>query len=276
MTRPVNLFIILVTMVCTYLIPNHWKMLQSDWHFMLRIVSAVCIAAAGNIINDYFDRKVDLINKPQRTYVDVSVKRRVAIVSHIMLNIIGMVAGVMGCLHIHWLWVLCPLTTVFILWWYSPVLKKKFLWGNWAVSICTAAVPLWAVCGNLQSGVLIAIVFAFITTWLREMVKDVEDTYGDKAAGYDTLAVRWGLAKTKIALNALTGVLLGLFVFLLFFSEWMMQQIFFGVMATGMVVLYFQLQRAIEPKHFAVPSRTLKIIMLLGVLLLPWLYGQLN
>jgi len=274
MTRPVNLFIIVVTMICTYLIPNSRDTLIVDFYFMLRVLSAVCIAAAGNIINDYFDRKVDLINKPERTYVDVSVKRRVAIISHILLNTIALVTGTIGCLSIHWFWVACPITTIFILWWYSPVLKKKFLLGNVAVSLCTAAVPLWAVCGKLQMGVMMAIIFAFITTLLREIIKDIEDMHGDKIAGYDTLAVRWGTSKTKALLNVISGVIFSLFIFLSISSDGFTRPIFFGAMAAGMTIIFFQLQRANEPKHFAAPSRTLKLVMLFGVLLLPWIYGQ--
>jgi 4-hydroxybenzoate polyprenyltransferase len=274
MTRPMNLIIIAVTMVCIHVISNPWISIVTDIRFLLRVISAISIAAAGNIINDYFDRKVDLINKPERTYVDVSVKRRVAIMIHLLLNMIGLATGVMGCLTAHWLWLLCPLTTIFILWWYSPVLKKKFLWGNMAVSICTAAVPLWAVCGKLHEGVLIAIVFAFITTLLREIIKDIEDTKGDKTAGYDTLAVRWGIRNTKVILNVISGVIIGLFVFLTIFSERLTEQIFFTVMVGSMVLLTIQIHRSKEPRHFSIPSRTLKWIMLAGVILLPWVYGK--
>ena len=67
MTRPVNLAIIGLTMLSAWLIIHPVESLLGDFSFALRVVSAICIAAAVNVINDYFYRKGDLINKPERT-----------------------------------------------------------------------------------------------------------------------------------------------------------------------------------------------------------------
>lgn len=272
MTRPLNLVIIALTMMCAYLIDNTLDSMLVDIHFVFRIVSAVCIAAAGNVINDYFDRKVDLINKPERTYVDVSVKRRVAIASHFFLNALGITAGLMGCVQVHWIWMLCPFATILILWWYSPVLKKKFLIGNLAVGICTALVPLWAVCFEIDLPVIIAVSFAFLTTVLREIVKDVEDTRGDLAAGYDTLAIRFGIVKTKRVLTFISAIIFCFCILLIANAQSLQQQIFYGIILGSTLVVYAQMKRAKEPEDFRVPSRSLKIMMLLGVMLLPCVY----
>jgi 4-hydroxybenzoate polyprenyltransferase len=51
-------------------------------HFLLLVVASVCIAAAGYIINDYFDLNIDRINKPGKMIVEKIIKRRWAIVWH--------------------------------------------------------------------------------------------------------------------------------------------------------------------------------------------------
>src|ERR1700752_1576505 len=52
----------------------------SHTDFGLLVLSTLLIAAAGYIINDYFDVKTDRINKPEKLYIDNGVKRRLAIV----------------------------------------------------------------------------------------------------------------------------------------------------------------------------------------------------
>ncbi len=59
--------------------------------FILLVVASVCIAAAGYIINDYFDLNIDMVNKPSRLIVDRFIKRRWAIALHIILSFIGLV-----------------------------------------------------------------------------------------------------------------------------------------------------------------------------------------
>lgn len=273
MTRPVNLAIIGLTMLSAWLIIHPVEILLADFSFALRVMSAICIAAAGNVINDYFDRKVDLINKPERTYIDISVKRRVAIASHFLLNFVGIIAGWMGCRNGHGLWLICPCLTLAILWWYSAVLKRKFLSGNISVALCTAMVPLWAVCDILNKSILIAVLFAFATTLLREIVKDAEDEIGDKTLGYDTLAVRLGSEKTRVMLQRMTLIIMGLCLTLLAIYGETMQRIFFGLIMAELIVFLIQLKQSMHPQDFSKPSRTLKIIMLSGVLLLPWVFG---
>ena len=60
-------------------------------YFYCLVFASVCIAAAGYIINDYFDVNIDLINKPAKLIVDRYIKRRWTIVWHIVLSFIGLI-----------------------------------------------------------------------------------------------------------------------------------------------------------------------------------------
>ena len=115
----------------------------SHLDFALLVLSTVLIAAAGYVINDYFDTRTDRINRPERVVIDKGIKRRVAMALHILFNFIGIglgfylgyKAGVykLGLIHAF---------SAGLLWFYSTDFKKQFLIGNIIVSLLTASVPL--------------------------------------------------------------------------------------------------------------------------------------
>ena len=96
--RPINLLIIALTMFSArYFLIDYEKISDAElsfkegesFDFFLLVFSTILIAAAGNIINDYFDVKADRINKPEKLIVTKYIKRRWAIISHWMLNVIA-------------------------------------------------------------------------------------------------------------------------------------------------------------------------------------------
>ncbi len=104
------------------------------------------IAAAGYIINDYFDTRADLINKPTRVVVGVAISRKLAMILHLVLNVMGVGIGVYLAFYVG----LPALSLVFmlstgLLWFYSTNYKKQFLVGNLTVAFLTALVPLMVV-----------------------------------------------------------------------------------------------------------------------------------
>ena len=129
------------------LLPSETFELQfGAFQFALLVFSTMLIAAAGYIINDYFDTRADLINKPSRVVVGVSISRKEAMILHMILNIMGVGIGVYLALHIG----LPALSLVFVLstgllWFYSTNYKKQFLVGNLIVAFLTALVPLMVV-----------------------------------------------------------------------------------------------------------------------------------
>ncbi|MEY3397699.1 MAG: hypothetical protein RL220_293 [Bacteroidota bacterium] len=226
--RPVNLVIIAVTMLVIrfVLIVNHLK-----WEpavkgltlpltvFVASVFVMVLLAASGNIINDYFDQKVDRINKPDRVIIGRHVKRRVAIILHHALNIlaVGLTAYICSAMN-YWWPVIIPVVMATLLWFYSPVFKKQPFIGNFVVALCVAVVPFWASWFEISalnvaySDGLFAPVyffnqlwyriiaycgFAFLITLAREAVKDLEDLEGDRAEGFKTLPVVWGAVRTS-------------------------------------------------------------------------------
>lgn len=183
---------------------NVWKLV---WVLVL-------ITAAGNVINDYFDLKVDKINKPKKVLIGKSIKRRVAMFMNHGLNILAVALCASVCYdYQYWIPLAIPLLAATLLWWYSPVLKKKPLIGNLVIALLVAIVPLWTSIfeihlikrniGDLMihgeilyaamwQWVMAFAAFAFILTLAREIIKDHQDIEGDITGQYRTMPIIWG------------------------------------------------------------------------------------
>lgn len=234
-----------------------------DIHLFLLSFSTVIIAAAGYIINDYYDIKIDLINKPERVVIGKEVARRYALLFHSLLSIIGIAVG----LFLNWRIGAINFFSVFLLWWYSNDLKRQPFIGNFVVALLTGlSIFLINILYQMhQPLVTIYALFAFAMTLVREIVKDAEDLKGDNTFGCRTLPIVWGIPKTKIFLYFL---LLIFFISVVEINQFFAQlpmYYFFGFLFVPLVVLVVYLVRADTKKDFYNLSQWCKVIMLLGV-----------
>ena len=111
--------------------------------FFTLVLSTLFIAAAGNIINDYFDVKADRINKPYKQIINRSLKRRWAIVLHWLFNFCGFFLAVITSLFMKSLWfVVIHLISINLLWFYSLFLRQKLQLAILIISFLTALVPI--------------------------------------------------------------------------------------------------------------------------------------
>lgn len=265
--------------------------------FFISCLVLLSLAAAGNMINDYFDRKVDLINKPEKLIVGKEVKRRTAIMLHLALNILAVaLTAVLVLASGRWSGLLFPLAIAAALWWYSPVLKKKPFIGNLTVALMVAAIPFWTVYFEiplLRSAysdmmhdpnpvfkemwlwISAYSVFAFLLTLAREGVKDLEDLRGDTAGNYLTLPILWGKEKMIRYISALllitTLLILSGAVWMFNPTEETNRRIF--IMALILVTLPLliclsTLRKATQSTHFTRSSFWLKVTMAGGLIFL--------
>ena len=188
--------------------------------FNLVVISTVLIAAAGYIINDYFDVKTDMINHPETVVLDKTIKRRWAIILHISFTILGIVLGMYAALKTGYLRLaIFHFVAATLLWFYSTHFKKQLLIGNIVVSFLSASVAFmpfmfeigvmqhvypnfnenhWAVILSGFKITFIFALFAFITSLAREIIKDMEDYKGDKETGGKTMPISWGIPSSKL------------------------------------------------------------------------------
>ena len=184
-------------------------------YFLLLVLSSVLIAAAGYIINDYFDLNIDLINKPDKLVVEKIINRRWVILWHLLFSALGIGIGFYIDIFTRVRFLgLANTACVLLLFIYSISLKKKLLYGNIVISLLTAWVILvvtWCEASNLLKHADIGSYtekitritflyagFAFIISLIREVVKDMEDIEGDRRYGCHTMPIMWGQNASKV------------------------------------------------------------------------------
>ncbi|MBF02216.1 MAG: prenyltransferase [Flavobacterium sp.] len=257
----------------------------SHLQFALLVLSTVCIAAAGYVINNILDQDNDEITKPQDRIVGKSVSENLAYNIYVGLNLIGVgigfylsnAVGKKG------------LFTVFIfiaalLYVYSTFLKKIVVVSNIVVAfILSFSILILGIFdlfpatyeGNLVQmknafGVLFDYaVFAFIINFIREIVKDIEDTDGDYAVGIQTIPILLGKSRTSklVSILIIVPILLLLYYIntnLLDYSYILLYGLLFivGPLLYCMIKLWSGKTKE-EFKHI---STVLKIVLLFGIL----------
>lgn len=247
---------------------EHWPRLLIDPTIWLLSFSTVCIAAAGYIINDYFDIKIDLVNKPERVVIGRYLKRRVALIAHQVLNVAGCLIGLYLS---RWVF-LVDVVSVSLLWFYSANLKRQPVIGNVVISLLTALSLLVLAVYYRQNAdmLLIYALFSFGISLVREIIKDMQDIRGDARFGCRTLPIIWGLRRTKYLLY----VLIGSFIMTLFLIADALNnrklELIFLLLLIPITYLTYRLVYADKRRDFGYLSNLCKIIMLIGILSMIW------
>ncbi|MDX2301377.1 MAG: geranylgeranylglycerol-phosphate geranylgeranyltransferase [Microscillaceae bacterium] len=263
-----NLLILVFTfyMIKIFLVDyqvNIWANLVNP-HLFLLSFSTVCIAAAGYMINDYYDVKIDTINKPNRVIVGRVIKRRVVMAANLFLNFLGFLIA----LYLSKKVFLITLGAGFLLWWYSNYLKRLPLVGNITIAFLTSLAVILLSVYYRQNELMIYIfaIFAFFISLIREIVKDMEDVKGDANFGCKTLPIVWGIPRTKQVIYVFFFIfaIILLSTYLTFPHQFALY--LYGVVIPPLVWFFIRLNRADRRKDFAFLSALCKIIMLLGVL----------
>ena len=257
--------------------------------FSLLVFSSVVIAAAGYIINDYFDLNIDLINKPEKLVVEKIIKRRWAILWHLGLSFLGIfVSGYISWKTHTWWLVFANSICVAALWFYSTSFKKRMLSGNLVISFLTAWVVLVigfithyhmvtnaVVYSGVDASKLLRLTFlyagfAFVISLIREVVKDMEDIPGDMRYGCRTMPIVWGLNASKVFtatwLVVLITSLIIILAYVLPFQWWWPALYCFAVIILPLLYIFRKLFKATGSEHFHQLSNWLKFVMLTGIL----------
>ena len=227
-------------------------------------VGTVVIAAAGYIINDYYDVKIDYINKPDKVVVGNLLKRRVAMFIHIGLNVMGLCIGLLVSLKV----AAINLLAAAWLWGYSNQLKRMPFIGNLSVAFLSSmAIAIIGIHYQPQDNlVYIYAIFAFYVSIIREIIKDIEDVKGDESFGCQTLPVIWGIRTTKNFVFLLIVLFTISMVLMITQIKSEGVYVYFALMSLPALVFVYKLWKADTIKQFRQLSRYLKVFMLLGII----------
>ncbi|MBP8114744.1 MAG: geranylgeranylglycerol-phosphate geranylgeranyltransferase [Chitinophagaceae bacterium] len=299
--RMPNLFFMALTQVlfqfCIYHTLYKNAIPANDFYrFILIVFASLFIAAAGYIINDYFDINIDEVNKPDKMVVDKVINRRWAIAWHFMLSGAGILLTVLALpFWSKWYLILANILCVVLLWLYSTNFKKSLLTGNIVISLLTA----WTILiiffskfnltdafgagdSNNHKFFRLAILyagFAFIISLIREAIKDMQDMAGDAKYGCRTMPIVWGVNATKVYVAVWLIVLIAalsiLQVYVLQFKWWLLIAYCIPAIIFPLIVLLIKLRKSTSSNDFKKLSLLTKLIMFTGILSMAFFYFYL-
>lgn len=263
--------------------------LKFPWYdFVILVGATLFITAGGYVINDYFDIKTDLINKGE-VIVGTRIPRRQAMMWHNILNVAGVLAGFYISWKAGYFWLgLLFLIVSGLLYFYSASYKRQFLVGNLIVALLTAMVPLlvalyewpamyrfYAVNSASPPDLKIIFywtggfaIFAFLTTLIREIIKDIEDFEGDKVYGRNTIPVVTGIITAKTISILLISATVGLLylVWHIYLNDKITLVYLSCTVVIPLLYVVYKLVMSTTREQLHVASRVMKIIMIAGVL----------
>jgi len=266
-SRPLNLVILAFAqlMVAYFLVEtsSNGQPILNDLKLWALILSTSIIAAAGYMINDYYDVKIDYINKPNEVIIGKGIRRRWVIFLHTLLNFTGIGIGYWVSPGIGLLVFLCA----FFLWLYSNQLKRLPFIGNFVVALMTGISICMVGWYYKETSLLVVAyaLFAFFMNLIREIIKDIEDRQGDRAHGCKTLPIVLGFRKTKNIIFIIAFIFVFSLVIVTLKINSLNLFIYFG--AIGILFLWFLLKiyQADRKAHFETLSIISKIIMISGI-----------
>jgi 4-hydroxybenzoate polyprenyltransferase len=242
-------------------------------HFWAEAGILALLMAGGFWINDVYDHKIDLINKPEKTFVGRRISAKKVITAYIIVTF--------ACLALS-IWLLplrlagINLIAALLLYVYSQFFKRTSVVGNLIIALLTSLVVL---AGSLidpegyRLAIVWAAIFAFQITFLREVTKDLEDLRGDMQFRLHTLPIQIGIRRTKWVLAG--GILVFLLschlpwiVHLALWGGWALRYIFVSVLIVQLPMLFnlYFLRQAYRPQDFHTQSQLLKLVILTGII----------
>jgi len=163
---------------------------------LLAGIAAALISGGGYVINDYYDYSIDMINRKERVLPSGLIAPAKAKYYGICLFVLGIIISIF--LRNPWMIAIAVFNSV-LLFIYAMKSKRIHFWGNLLVAFVTASTFIFGsfITNNLRNALFVGLC-AFFYTMIRELVKDIEDKYGDKSVGAKTLPLLWGDKKTLL------------------------------------------------------------------------------
>lgn len=253
--------------------------------FGLLVFATLCIATAGNIINDIYDVETDLVNKPSKVIVGKTISEKTAYTLFITFNVIGVMIGfylshLIGKSEFFAIFVIISA----LLYVYASYLKQMVLIGNIVISMLVGLsilivgvfelIPTITVQNQATQLTFFKILFdyslfAFFINLIREIIKDLEDIDGDYKSGMNTLAIAIG--RDRASKVAFSISLIPLFGSVYYVVTYLLKyELFIGYFLVLIIapLIYITIKSfsAKTKKHYHHISNMLKLVMLLGML----------
>lgn len=230
--------------------------------FIIVLVSSLTIAS-GYIINNFYDSKKDIINKPNKSKLDRLVSQKTKLYVYFTVNFIVFLLS----FFVSFRAVLFFSTYIFLIWFYSHKLKKMLIIGNLTASFL-AVLPFFAILlyyKNLYPQIFAHATFLFLLLLIREMIKDLENIKGDMANDYQTIPVVYGEDFSKKSISLLTVLTIIPIYYLIEIFEVGYMDIYFYVSLIFLIFFLLKLWKSNSKLDYLLLHNILKLLVVSGV-----------
>jgi 4-hydroxybenzoate polyprenyltransferase len=209
-----------------------------DFNLFIIVIASGLTIASGYIINNFYDSKKDLINRPNKSQLDRLVSQKTKLQVYFTVNFVVFLLA----FFVSFRAVLFFSAYIFLIWFYSHKLKKITVVGNLTAAFL-AVLPFFAILlyyKNLYPEIFAHATFLFLLILVREMIKDLENLKGDVANDYQTIPVLYGETFAKKIITALTiSTLIPIYYLIEIFEVGYMDLYFY----VSLIILIFFLQK---------------------------------
>ena len=227
------------------------------------VLASICVVAAGYIINNFYDVKVDRINRPLKTGIDNYVRQSTKLKLYFALNFLGFIFGLLISVRAALFFAIY----IFAIWFYSHKLKKYPFTGLISATVLTL-LPFFAIFiyfKNFSKIIFVHAVFLFLVIMVRELVKDLQNMKGAIVNNYDTFPIAYGERKTKQLSILLLLLTLFPVVVLFTYPAISFMKYYFYFSSVVLVSLGFYLWKSTRTKQYRMIHNVLKVLLLIGV-----------
>ena len=234
-----------------------------DFNLFLLILCSSLSIASGYIINNFYDQKKDIINKPIKSKIDDVVKKSTKLYFYFILNFVVIFFASIISLRA----VIFFSVYIFFLWFYSHKLKRLLFLGNLFYSLLTIS-PFFAILlyyKNIDLIIAAYALFLFFILLLKDITKDLKNLVGDFTENYQTIPVAFGEDFSRIIISLITfiNVILIINLFINFSDGYM--NIYYGISLILLLIFTIKLYNSKKVSDYLELHNILRLIIGLGV-----------
>ena len=235
-----------------------------DFKLIIIILASSIVIASGYIINNFYDSKRDIINKPFKSKLDRIVSQKTKLTVYFVLNFFVFFIAFFVSLRA----VIFFSAYIFLVWLYSHKLNKILFIGNLSASFL-AILPFFAILlyfKNFYFVIFIHAIYLFIIILIREIIKDLESIRGDISQNYQTIPIVFG---EKVSKNIIYVLILCTIIpmsYLVNDFDIGYMDLYFYLSSIILIIFLIKLSKAKSIKDYNYLHNTIKIIILIGII----------
>lgn len=264
-----------------FLTQSYIDLALTDFNYLLLVLSTVCIAAGGAVMQHIVNQEEDEIIHPQSRLVGNTITETSAYNWYIGLTIVGVGIGFYLSNVIYKPTFASLFVLVATLLYVQATNLKQIPFINNCITALLVAIPIITIAlfdvfpatdatNKVRMGEVFGIlidyaIFSFFLVLLKELVNDLKNKHNDEMVGNTTLATRLGLLKTKIIVGVFVILILAMILYYCknYLFELNLALYYILITMVGPLLLVgLKLINSTNAKEFIVLNRVLQFVLI--------------